>query len=139
MEIGVCENRSVYSVTPTPFLQVIPQRHARDCAVACLAMLAGVSYEDALMAAKSNVIRTGMETRQIRATAKRLGLALQMRRTFDLEADTGLLAVSSPQWPTDHLVVLKDGLIVDTDATIWDADVFLSAYSAKTLSLLTLV
>ena len=112
------------------------QRHTMDCAVACLAMLAGVSYEEALLAARCDPIRSGMETKQILATAKRLGMPLRFRRRFDLEADTGLLGVRSGKWPSDHLVVLKDGLVVDTDATIWDADVFLAAYAAKALSLL---
>jgi ABC-type bacteriocin/lantibiotic exporter with double-glycine peptidase domain len=123
-------------VAITPFLSVVPQRSRMDCGVACLAMLCGVSYERALLATRGPVLDQGMRTRQIQATARRLGRALTFCRTVDLENDTGLLAVRSVQWPHDHLVVLKDGLIVDTDASLWDVDVFLSAYDATVLSIL---
>ena len=123
----------------TPFLCVVPQRHSTDCSCACLAMLLGVSYEDALLALRApHVVTRGVMVRQVLAAARRLGHPLRFCRTFDLDSDTGILGVKSPQWPTEHLVVLKDGLIVDTDATIWDVDVFLSAYDAKPTSLLTL-
>lgn len=126
----------------TPFLSVVIQRHGYDCGVACLAMLTGVSYEEALIATQlPKVMTTGMTTAQLRATAKRLGKTLTTKRAFDLEADTGILCVRSPKkWGhVDHLVVLKDGLAVDTDATIWDADVFLAAYDAETVCLFVLV
>ncbi len=123
----------------TPFLQVVPQRHKTDCSVACLAMLLGVSYEEALLALHvPKVVTHGVMVRHVTAAARRLGQPLKFRRRFDLESDTGILGVRSEKWPLEHLVVLKDGLIVDTDATIWEADVFLSAYSAKAISLLTL-
>ena len=123
------------TVTITPFLSVVPQRTAMDCAVACLAMICGVSYEQALVASGS-VLDKGMATRKIQATARKLGRPLKFCRTVDLETDTGLLAVRSTKWRHDHLVVLKEGLIVDTDASLWDVDVFLSAYDATVLSIL---
>lgn len=124
-------------MTPTPFLSVIPQRHAMDCAVSCLAMLLGESYEKALTAFRHNVIAQGATTNQIRAAAKVLGRSLRWRRAVDLESDSGLLAVTSPRWPSHHLVVLKDEMVVDTDATIWEVDVFMAAYDARPLSILT--
>jgi hypothetical protein len=110
-----------------------------DCAVACLAMVLGVSYEDVLMAFTHNVMREGVTIRQLRNAARRLGYRLQWtRRIGDLETGMGILCVKSPKWTgIDHLVVLKDGLIVDTDATIWDQDVFMSAYEATPTSLMT--
>jgi ABC-type bacteriocin/lantibiotic exporter with double-glycine peptidase domain len=124
-------------VTHTPFLNVIPQRAQMDCAVACLAMLTGVTYEAALLAFGSECA-SGVETRAIKAAAKKLGRKLTWSRRFDLENDTGLLAVRSDKWQGDHVVVLKEGLIVDTDATVWETDVFLAAYDATAMSLLTL-
>jgi len=121
----------------TPFLNVVPQRAKNDCAVACLAMLCGVSYEAALLAFQREPTH-GVETREIRAAAKRLGHTLRLKRAFSSEDDTGLLAIRAPAWPHDHLVVLKEGLIVDTDATVWEYDVFLAAYGATAISLLTL-
>ena len=106
-----------------------------DCAVACLAMFCGVSYEQALLASGA-VLEKGMQTRKIQATARRLGRPLKFCRTVDLETDTGLLAVRSVKWKHDHLVVLKEGLVVDTDASLWDVDVFLAAYQATVLSIL---
>ncbi len=123
----------------TPFLSVIPQRHKTDCSVACLAMLLGVSYEKALLALKvERVLTHGVMVRHVLQAAKRLGQPLKFRRKFDLETDTGILGVRSEKWPMEHLVVLKDGFIVDTDATVWEADVYISAYQAKAISLLTL-
>jgi ABC-type bacteriocin/lantibiotic exporter with double-glycine peptidase domain len=122
----------------TPFLSVVPQRHTMDCSVAVLAMLLGKSYEETLMAFDYNVMREGATIRQVKAAAKYLGVTLNWSRKIpDLETETGILAVKSPKWPSDHLVVLKDGLIVDTDATIWDQDVFMAAYEAKPISIMT--
>ena len=121
----------------TPMLQVIPQRHTMDCAVACLAMVIGKSYEDVLMAFDHNVIRYGATIRQTQAAARVLGYRLSWSRKLgDLETDTGILSIRSSNWKTDHLVVLKDGIIVDTDATLWDQDVFMAAYSAVAMSIM---
>ena len=123
----------------TPFLCVVPQRHKTDCSVACLAMLLGVSYEEALLALRlPRVLTRGVMMRQVLIAAKRLGQPLTFQRKFDLDTDTGILGVRSPEWPHEHLVVLKDGLIFDTDCSVWDWDVFLKIYKATALSLLTL-
>ncbi len=123
----------------TPFLQIVPQRHKTDCAVACLAMLLGVPYEKALLAVRvERVLTHGVMVRQVLHAAKRLGKPLQFHRKFDLEADTGILGVRAESWPLEHLVVLREGVIVDTDSMLWDAPDFLDFYDAKAISLLTL-
>ena len=120
-----------------PFLQVVIQRHTNDCSVACLAMLLGKSYEDALMAFNYNVMREGATIRQVKAAALYLGTKLVWsRRLGDLDTETGILCVRSLRWGHDHLVVLKDGMIVDTDATVWDQDIFMAAYEAAPISLM---
>lgn len=124
-------------VTHTPFLQVVPQRHSSDCAIACLAMLLGVTYEASLLAFGSE-LHNGAQTRAIKRAARKLGRVLRWSRRFDLETDTGLLSVRSAKWSGDHMVVLKEGLVVDTDASLWEADVYMSAYEATAMSLLTL-
>ncbi len=102
-------------------------------------MLLGVCYEDALLALRApHVVTRGVMVRQVIAAARRLGRPLRFCRTFDLETDTGILGVKSKMWTNEHLVVLKDGLIFDTDQTVWEADIFLSCYEAKAMSLLTL-
>jgi ABC-type bacteriocin/lantibiotic exporter with double-glycine peptidase domain len=123
-------------MSATPFLSIVVQRHKSDCSVACLAMLLGLSYEEVLVAFRHNVIAKGATTRQILGAASRLGRPLRWTRKVDLEADTGLLALDSKKWPQQHLVVLKDELIVDSDATVWDADVYLAAYEAVPLSII---
>src|SRR6185369_293575 len=99
-------------------------------------MLLGLSYEEVLMAFRHNVIAEGATTRQILGAARRLNRPLHWTRKIDLESDTGLLALESQKWPRQHLVVLKDELIVDSDATVWDADVYLAAYEAVPLSII---
>lgn len=122
-----------------PTLQIIPQRHSHDCSVACLAMICRISYEEALMAFRHNVCTDGASIRQIQRAAARLGRTLLWsRRVSSLENETGILCVRSQKWPCDHLVVFKEEQIVDTDATLWDADVFMSAYEAKPISFLRL-
>lgn len=115
-------------------LQVVCQRGPMDCGVSCLAMICGVSYENALCAVaqvQPNVCVKGLYFTEMIKAAKLLGVKLKQRKAADLELDTGILSISAPKWKTDHVVVLKSGLIVDTDGTIWDADVFISANNAK--------
>lgn len=121
-----------------PYLQVCLQRHPMDCAVATMAMLLGRSYEEVLVAFSHNVIAQGASIRQIQLVGRKLGHALRWRRgPLDLETDTGILVVSGAKWKADHLVILKEGLIIDTDATIWEPDVFMGVYEARPLSILT--
>ena len=122
-----------------PILRVIAQRHPADCSVACLAMLLGVSYENALVAIapdEPNVCVMGAYEPSIKRAAVRLGYRLRVKKRVDLESDTGILTVRSRKWKTTHLVVLKNGLIVDTDACVYDADVFLATQRATVGSLL---
>ncbi len=105
--------------------------------MACLAMLLGLDYEIVLIAFQSiKPLTEGVKIRDVRAAAKVLGRTLRSTRTWNLQEDTGILAIHSKRWELDHLVVLWDGKVVDTDATVWDVDVFLSAYTARPLSLL---
>jgi hypothetical protein len=100
-------------------------------------MILGKSYEDALLAFDYNVMREGATIRQVKAAGKYLGSKIVWSRKLgDLEVETGILCVTSPKWPSDHLVVLKDGMIVDTDATVWDQDVYMAAYEATPISIM---
>lgn len=122
-----------------PVVQIQVQRAPGDCGITALAMLLGRSYEDVLGAAvkttaSSRVHHNGMFTRQMRATAKRLGVKLTLHRGFDLENDEGLLALSGKDG--EHIVLLKAGLIFDGDGTVWDPPTFLGAYEYRPVSLL---
>lgn len=130
-----------------PFVNVTLQQTHADCGIAAFAMLAGVSYVDALTAAvtpsrlKPHV--GGMQTRQVVAMAKRLGHKLVLRRQFDLENDTGLLSVERlepvPDTWMQHMVLLKWGLIFDTDGTVWETDVYFAQHKFRPLSLLVVM
>ena len=122
-----------------PILRVVLQRHEMDCGVACLAMICGVSYENALVAVAQvvpNVCAVGIWSTQMQVAAKHLGFTLKTRRRVDLEADTGILTLSSKKWPSDHVVVLREGLVIETDGTLWEPDVFIRHYGAKVGTLL---
>lgn len=122
-----------------PTLSIIAQRTRADCSVACLAMLCGVDYETALMAFRHNVCAVGASGHQIRAAAKRLEKPLSWRgAVLDLETETGILQIGAEKWPLNHVVMLKEGQVIDTDFTLWDVDVFLAAYKATPVGIFTL-
>lgn len=122
-----------------PVVQIQVQRAPGDCAVCALAMLLGRSYEDVLGAAvkstsSARVHHNGMFTRQMKATAKRLGIVLTLRRGFDLEQDEGVLALARDG--EQHAVLLKAGLIFDGDGTVWEPETFCAHYLYRPVSLL---
>lgn len=111
-------------MTAAPAIQIQVQREKKDCGIAALSMLLGVSYEDTLRATtltdRSHGKR-GLWTRTLQRIAKRLGFKLVVRYAFDLDNDYGLLRLP------DHAVILRNGLVIDTDAWIYDADEYLAA------------
>ena len=120
-----------------PILRVVQQRHPADCCVAALSMLLGVSYEDALLAVgevNPAVLTRGLYLRELEQGAKRLGVTLKRKRRYDLDADEGILNVVGKSM--DHVVVLKHGLFFDTDASVWEPDVFLLNKKVKARTLL---
>jgi hypothetical protein len=111
-----------------PIIQIQLQRELADCAVASLAMLLGESYEDVLRVVTTidrSQGKRGLWTRTLQRIAKQLGHTLRIKRTFDLESDYGLLRLP------DHAVILRNGLVIDTNATLWDADAYLSSRKLK--------
>ncbi len=66
--------------------------------------------------------RKGMYLNQIQETAAALGVTLCRRRKWDLETSEGILSLSGRE---GHVVVLKAGLIFDTNGCIWEPDSFL--------------
>jgi ABC-type bacteriocin/lantibiotic exporter with double-glycine peptidase domain len=124
----------------THFIKMVPQRHKTDCGVCTLAMLCEVSYEEALLAiGQKRVITKGVQLRAVRDAAKKLGRRLVLKRGFDLDTDTGILGIVSETWDFEHLVILKDGMIIDAqDQTVWEHDDYMEAHHAKAVSLLAL-
>jgi ABC-type bacteriocin/lantibiotic exporter with double-glycine peptidase domain len=122
---------------PQPIVQIVVQRAEGDCAIAALAMFLGFSYEDVLAAAVTRektrttpkVHRRGMFTSEIVKTAKRLGVALRSTSKFDPETANGLLGlVPLDDTQPEHIVLLREGLIFDTDGCCWEPDVFYAHY-----------
>ncbi len=127
-----------------PFVELVIQRGKGDCGIAALAMLLGRPYEDVFAAAITRTCQkphhSGMLTRQIQAAAARLGIVLILRRSWDLESSAGLLTVEQtepkPDEFTQHLVLLKFGLIFDTDGTVWEPETFFEQQKFRPVSLL---
>lgn len=106
-----------------PILHVIVQRESADCGVAALAMYLGVGYEDVLRAvtmADRNQGKKGLWTRTMQRVAARLGHTLKLRKVMDMESDYGILRLPA------HVVVLRNGLVFDTNGTVWDAEAYLA-------------
>lgn len=127
-----------------PFVELILQRSTADCGITALAMLLGRPYEDVFVAAITKKYRqphkAGMYARQIQELSRRLGTKLVLKRTWDLENSCGLLTVEkidkTEQDFAQHLVLLKFGLIFDTDATCWEPDFYFEKQGFKPVSIL---
>jgi hypothetical protein len=127
-----------------PLLKVTKQLDKADCAIACLAMMLGKPYPEILHAACSvgaNPGQAGMSTEAILQTALRLGTNLAIKRGWDWETDCGLLSIErkrpSKKHFSQHMVLLKWGLVFDTDGTVWEPDIYLDKLGYRALSLLT--
>ena len=105
-----------------PILKVCVQRESHDCAIAALSMLLGESYEDVLRVvtvSDRKQGRSGLWTKTMQRIAKRLGHKLLVRKLTDFDA-YGIIRLP------DHAVVLRSGLVINTDGTVWEADAFLA-------------
>lgn len=119
-------------------IRVELQREQADCAISALAMYLGLSYEDVLRAVAvvdRDQGRTGLWTRTLQRIAAALGERLVIRKAIDWEDSYGIV-----RFP-NHAAVLKNGLIINTDGTVWEADAFLAAgkYRARDCVLLVAV
>lgn len=106
-------------------------------------MLTGQTYEETLVVAARvapTLLTTGMTWVMMKKVARLLGFqsTVKRKRAIDIEGDTGILCVNSPKWKADHVVVLREGLIIDTDGSLWEPTTFLAAHDAKLQSLLVL-
>ena len=88
-----------------------------DCAVAALEMALGITYENALQAAlivRPAVLGEGLNASQLKKAAKLLGFAFTLRRTFDLDEDTGILGIEQNGYDdAGHAVYLWEGRILE--------------------------
>jgi len=115
-------------VSAAPIIRIITQREECDCAVVALAMYLGATYEDVLRlvtVTDRKQGRTGLWRNTMVRIAKRLGHTLKVRTAIDWNEDYGVLRL-----PT-HAVILRNGLVIDTDGTIWDADLYLGNLNVR--------
>ena len=101
-------------------------------------MYLGVSYEQMLIALGTDkIVSQGVQVQQIFEAAKKLGFTFRLRRRIDLDSDTGILGCRSKDWKTEHLVLLREGIVIDAqDWQLWDADDYLKVHAATAISLM---
>lgn len=117
-----------------PIVRVMAQREDHDCAVACLSMLSGSTYEDALRAVckvDEEGAEGGLWVPQIIEAASELGIELRKKRPVRLESDYGILHIRFQDQSRHVVVLIQPGLIVDTNGFIWRARTYLRKTRAK--------
>ncbi len=137
-EVGARWEGGVRRPKPLPLVSMCPQRHMADCGVATLAMFLDVTYEDALLALGGeipNVIRRGVWFPELQRAAARLGVTTKFKRRPDLELDEGILNIKHRDG-SQHVVVLREGVLFDTDLTVWRIDDYCAAKRATTGALM---
>ena len=115
-------------MSAAPILRVVTCREMADCAIVALAMYLGHSYEDVLRAvtvSDRHQGKRGLWSRTIVRIAARLGHQLKRKHAIDWESDYGILRLP------DHAVVLRNGLVFETDGTVWDVDAYLAHRDLK--------
>lgn len=116
-----------------PLVSMIPQRHEADCGVSVLAMFLGVSYEDALLAIGQDaprVLRGGLWVREMRTGSAKLGVPLKVKRQWDVEDADGIAQMHLPG-RFNHFLLVRGGLLFNTNFTVWELDDYLKARRAK--------
>jgi hypothetical protein len=129
-------------MTPAPYLVRLVKQDgiSPDCAVASLAMLCGVTYGEALAAfpKPQRVMQVGAYLTEMAGAAKRLNVKTELKRTFELDEDTGILHVSSRK--DEHVVFLWAGRIIEGNGECWlHPGSYMKAHKYKPKSLLSLV
>lgn len=127
-----------------PMIQLVTskgQDTIGDCGICALATVCGRSYEDVVAMAVQYMgehWKGGLYLTHILAIAKACGTTLKRRRKYDLEHDTGILNcwvtthIPNKKPSTDnHVVVLMEGRIYDSDGRIWVTDAFQQHYAAE--------
>lgn len=115
-----------------------------DCTIAAIELACGVTYEQALAAAVQvdpNVLDRGLHGTEIVRTVQLLGFAGELRRTYNLEEDTGMLFVQERGGRrVHHVVYLWEGRILeprDDRRQLWlSAEQFLKHYRYKAYGLI---
>ena len=114
-----------------------------DCAIAALAMLCGMNYEETLAACvlvQPAVLDSGMTWPDFRKAADAMGCDVKLLRRgrYDLDEATGILNVQRKG--EDHAVFLWEGRIIEGNGEMWlYPDQYLAHYKYRPYSLLVRV
>lgn len=105
---------------------VVRPEEGADCAIICLSFFfLGEPYDDVLRVVAhvdKDMGKAGLTTRQIKKVAKALGHPLRTKKRVNFDDDYGILMF------TNHVVVLRNGLIFDTNGTVMDYQDYALAY-----------
>jgi len=122
-----------------PIMRVESRRQSNDCATWALATYLGVPYEDVwtqVLRRDRSKGKNGLHTATTIRIAKALGRPLIKVRPGQITDDSyGVLMVTHPQ--NNHAAVIRNGLVFDTDATVWDLPSWLEAVGYSIECLLT--
>ena len=124
-----------------PIARLVQQRHDADCTVAALAMLLSISYEEALLVMNEpRVLADGAWLTQIIVAAGFLGTTLRRRTKWDATRHEGIARVNHRKKSMrPHVVVIRRGVLFDTDYSIWTPDAYLEEHRASFGTLLQIV
>lgn len=113
-----------------PLVVVVPQRHQADCGAAALSMFLSASYEEVLLALnKPSMLRGGVWLTDLIRAARCFDVRLKKKPVWDAEQDDGIAQVRQRRGPY-HVVLVRAGLIFDTDCSVWEPDDFVTARRA---------
>ncbi len=123
---------------PAPsVVRLTPKHGLKDCVCSALSAYLGKPYEEVVAAAGrayKSFHKVGLENKHIESVLRKLGVSARWVRDFDIEEDSGVLAINYIVGTNEHVVLLLDGHIYeleDQPTTRWDADAYLSVHGAR--------
>lgn len=127
-------------------IQPIRQMDDGDCALAAVAMITGKPYQHVVTTARrtisSRVLKRGLWTTEILALAKKMRVALVVKRPSQIEWSdaTGVLLLERPPSGHCHAVAVFQGVLIDpNDGQLWDVDTYCSSQRFAVRGLLEVV
>jgi hypothetical protein len=123
-----------------PIMRVEARRQSNDCAVWALSTYLGIPYDEVwqtVVKLDRSKGKNGLHTATIRRISKALGRPLQRFSALRVSDDSyGVLIVTDDE-NDGHAVVVRNGLVFDTDTTVWDLPAWLECRKARIDDLLT--
>lgn len=135
----------MFKTLPHATYRIASKRGEADCAVAAMAMVFRLDYEEVLIASARiapHVWRSGLHATEMTRIARRLKVKVAWKPHFDPDEDTGLLWVSHRDSTKEHCVVLIEGWIYDVDhnpVSLWRYSEYCTAQNAYGSSLLQVI